>query len=134
LSLCCNIILIFDYSAFALQDITSKWNDVGHLVPQRDETLRLEKIRQLNNERLRREFAQKANTVGPWIEHRNDIVGCIGVQQGTLESKLQKLAGHEQELAQFARNIEELEKINQVCFTSIIWPSLNDMTDFHVTV
>ncbi|XP_064623747.1 alpha-actinin-like isoform X3 [Lineus longissimus] len=94
-------------------DITSKWNDVSHLVPARDETLRLEKVRQQNNERLRREFAQKANTVGPWIEHRNDIVGSIGVQQGTLESKLQKLGGHEQELAQFARNMEDLEKINQ---------------------
>jgi len=101
------------YTNLAAQDITSKWHDVSNLVPKRDETLRLEKIRQENNERLRREFAQKANMVGPWIEHRNDIVGSIGVQQGTLESKLQQLNTHEQELAQFARNIDELEKINQ---------------------
>ena len=42
--------------------------EVQQLVPGRDQTLHGEMLRQQNNERLRRAFAQKANVVGPWIE------------------------------------------------------------------
>ena len=38
------------------------------LVPTRDQTLHSEMLKQQNNERLRRAFAQKSNVVGPWIE------------------------------------------------------------------
>ena len=48
--------------------ISNKWMEVQQLVPGRDQTLHGEMLRQQNNERLRRAFAQKANVVGPWIE------------------------------------------------------------------
>ena len=64
-----------------LQDIANKWQDVQHLVPQRDSTLQGEMIRQQNNERLRRTFAQKANVVGQWIEQQLDLVAAIGVHK-----------------------------------------------------
>ena len=38
-------------------------------------------IRQQNNERLRRQFAQKANVVGQWIERHLDAVATVGVQK-----------------------------------------------------
>ena len=31
------------------------------------------------NERIRRQFAEKANVVGPWIEKQLDIVSSIGM-------------------------------------------------------
>ena len=52
------------------------------LVPDRDTTLQTEMIRQQNNERLRRQFAQKANHVGPWVERHLDMVASVGVQKG----------------------------------------------------
>ena len=39
-------------------------------------------IRQQNNERLRRQFAQKANHVGQWVERHLDMVASVGVQKG----------------------------------------------------
>lgn len=48
--------------------IDYKWSEVKQLVPTRDQTLHSEMVKQQNNERLRRTFAQKANVVGPWIE------------------------------------------------------------------
>ena len=100
----------------SLQDVTNKWNDVKALVPQRDATLRQEMIRQQNNERLRQQFAEKANAVGPWLERHNDLVASVGVQQSTLEQKLQKLRGHENEVAAYRHHMEDLERINQVLY------------------
>lgn len=49
------------------------------LVPQRDGTLAAELRKQQNNETLRRQFAEKANAVGPWIERQMDAVTAIGM-------------------------------------------------------
>ena len=49
------------------------------LVPQRDQTLSDELRKQQNNEALRRQFAEKANQVGPWIERQMDAVAAIGL-------------------------------------------------------
>ena len=63
----------------SLQDIKSKWNEVKTLVPQRDQTLEDELRKQQNNEALRRQFADKSNQVGPWIERQMDAVAAIGM-------------------------------------------------------
>ena len=62
--------------------MASKWDEVKHLVPDRDTTLQTEMIRQQNNERLRRTFAQKANTVGQWVERNLERVAQVGIQKG----------------------------------------------------
>lgn len=61
------------------KDITSKWAEVRQLVPQRDGTLQAELRKQQNNEMLRRQFAEKANSVGPWIERQMDAVASIAM-------------------------------------------------------
>ena len=67
------------WKPFFFQDINSKWNEVKTLVPQRDQTLQDELRKQQNNEALRRQFADKANQVGPWIEKQMDAVSAIGM-------------------------------------------------------
>jgi hypothetical protein len=49
------------------------------LVPQRDGTLQAELRKQQNNELMRRQFAEKANSVGPWIERQMDAVASIAM-------------------------------------------------------
>lgn len=61
------------------QELNRKWSDVRQLVPQRDNTLAAELRKQQNNEALRRQFAEKANAVGPWIERQMDAVTAIGM-------------------------------------------------------
>ena len=67
------------YTNLTGNDIQSKWNEVKTLVPQRDETLQDELRKQQNNEALRRQFADKSNQVGPWIERQMDAVSAIGM-------------------------------------------------------
>lgn len=46
---------------------------VQQLVPQRDEALQDELGRQKSNDHLRRQFANQANMVGPWIQNKMEV-------------------------------------------------------------
>ena len=67
------------YTNLTGNDVESKWNEVKTLVPQRDQTLQNELKKQQNNEALRRQFAEKANQVGPWIERQMEEVVAIEI-------------------------------------------------------
>merc|ERR1712226_1811873 len=84
------------------------------LVPNRDQVLSEEMGRQQRNERLRREFANKANVVGKWIENQLDAVASITIQmKGSLEEQLKKLQQYDTSINQYRPHIDELESINQ---------------------
>ncbi|XP_071441875.1 alpha-actinin, sarcomeric isoform X2 [Hetaerina americana] len=102
------------YTTLTANDLTKKWSEVQQLVPQRDATLAAELRKQQNNEMLRRQFAEKANQVGPWMERQMDAVTAIGMGlQGSLEEQLQRLKEYEQAVYAYMAHIEELEKIHQ---------------------
>ena len=99
-----------------LQDIANKWQEVRQLVPSRDGQLQNEMEKQQRNERLRRDFAAKANVVGKWIENQLDAVASITIQmRGSLEDQLGKLNQYEKTVQGYKAQMDELERINQVC-------------------
>lgn len=88
--------------------------EVQQLVPTRDQTLHGEMLKQQNNERLRRAFAQKANVVGPWVEKHLDAVASVGAQgRESLEQQLAKLNQYEQNVQAYKPNMEDLEHLHQ---------------------
>ncbi|XP_059350410.1 alpha-actinin, sarcomeric isoform X2 [Daphnia carinata] len=104
------------------KDITSKWAEVRQLVPQRDGTLQQELRKQQNNELMRRQFAEKANSVGPWIERQMDAVASIAMgMQGSLEDQLVRLKEYEQNVYAYKSHMEELEKLNQGIQESMVF-------------
>uniref|UniRef100_A0A8D9BEI0 Alpha-actinin, sarcomeric n=1 Tax=Cacopsylla melanoneura TaxID=428564 RepID=A0A8D9BEI0_9HEMI len=111
------------YTALTANDLTKKWTDVRKLVPQRDTTLQAELRKQQNNETLRRQFAEKANQVGPWVERQMDAVTSIGMglQGGSLEDQLHRLKEYEQGVYAYKPHIEELEKIHQAVQEGMIF-------------
>jgi len=104
-----------------VQDLTNKWHEVKQLVPDRDMVLRNELMRQQNNERLRRAFAQKANVVGQWIERHLDAVATVSMQRGKLEDNLSRLYALDKEIAAFRPNMDELERYNQDIHEAMIF-------------
>lgn len=46
---------------------------VQKLVPQRDQALQEELARQQSNDHLRRQFANQANMIGPWIQNKMEV-------------------------------------------------------------
>jgi len=110
------------YTNLTGNDIKSKWGEVKTLVPQRDQTLQDELRKQQNNEALRRQFADKANQVGPWIERQMDAVAAIGLgMQGSLEDQLSRLREYEEAVYQFKPHLEELERVNQQIQESFVF-------------
>lgn len=57
---------------------------VQQLVPLRDQSLMEENARQQNNERLRRQFAQQANVIGPWIQNKMEVGVSVAVATDAL--------------------------------------------------
>lgn len=102
------------YTDLSGADIRRKWQEVQQSIPKRDDQLQNESRRQQNNERLRQLFAEKANTVGPWLERQLEQVLAIGMGgRGSLESAISQLRSIQQQTNAYKPNLDELERINQ---------------------
>ncbi|GAB6024874.1 hypothetical protein CHUAL_009988 [Chamberlinius hualienensis] len=102
------------YTTLTSAELTTKWTEVRQLVPKRDQVLQQELMRQQNNERLRRHFAEKANIVGPWLERQMDQVTAIGMGiTGNLEDQLTKLKNLDQQVVTYRPHLDELERVHQ---------------------
>lgn len=74
------------------------------------------------NDRFRHTFAEKANVVGPWIEHQLEAVAAIALGgRGTLEQALQRLHDLYHNVQLYKSNLDELERINQQLQESYIF-------------
>lgn len=68
----------------------------------------------LDNERLKSVFAEKANSVGPWLERELEQVLAIGLGgRGRLEDAINQLRAIHNNALGYKPNLDELERIHQ---------------------
>lgn len=102
------------YCELSGQEVQRKWQDVNVLVPKRDSQLEQEMMRQQSNDRLRHQFGEKANVVGPWLEQQLEMVASIGLGgRGSLEASIQRLQELYHNVHLYKPNLDELERFNQ---------------------
>ncbi|TRY99899.1 hypothetical protein DNTS_004334 [Danionella cerebrum] len=99
---------------------------VQQLVPQRDQALQEELTRQQSNDHLRRQFANQANMIGPWIQNKMEVeiteIGRISIEMnGTLEDQLAHLSQYEQSIIEYKPNIDQLEGDHQLIQEALIF-------------
>ncbi|XP_051507393.1 alpha-actinin-1 isoform X4 [Myxocyprinus asiaticus] len=110
------------YTTINPQEINGKWDKVRQLVPQRDQALIEEHARQQNNERLRRQFANQANVIGPWIQTKMEEIGRISIEMhGTLEDQLTHLRQYEKSIVNYKPKIDQLEGDHQLIQEALIF-------------
>ncbi|KAM9463053.1 alpha-actinin-2 [Clarias gariepinus] len=110
------------YCSITPNEITTKWDKMKRLVPERDATLRDELSKQQINERLRRQFAAQANAIGPWIQARmEDIARCSADPGATLEDQMTQLKQYEGMIINYKPNIDKLEGDHQCIQESLIF-------------
>ncbi|XP_071981016.1 alpha-actinin-4 isoform X3 [Engystomops pustulosus] len=110
------------YTSVTPQTINSKWEKVQQLVPKRDGALKGEQDKQQSNERLRLQFANQANVVGPWIQAKMEGVGRIAIEMhGTLEDQMSHLKQYEQSVINYKPNIDKLEQQHQLIQEALIF-------------
>ncbi|XP_044161277.1 alpha-actinin-4 [Bufo gargarizans] len=117
------------YTTVTPQTINSKWEKVQQLVPKRDNALKGEQDKQQSNERLRLQFANQANVVGPWIQAKMEEIGRIAIEMhGTLEDQMSHLKQYEQSVLNYKPNIDKLEQQHQLIQEALIFD--NKHTNF----
>ncbi|KAG7466152.1 hypothetical protein MATL_G00161740 [Megalops atlanticus] len=110
------------YTTINPQEINAKWDKVRQLVPQRDQALIEEHARQQNNERLRKQFANQANVIGPWIQNKMEEIGRISIEMhGTLEDQLTHLRQYEKSIVNYKPKIDQLEGDHQLIQEALIF-------------
>ncbi|MBN3311922.1 ACTN1 protein, partial [Atractosteus spatula] len=110
------------YTTINPQEINTKWDKVRQLVPQRDQALIEEHTRQQNNERLRKQFANQANVIGPWIQTKMEEIGRISIEMhGTLEDQLNHLRQYEKSIINYKPKIDQLEGDHQLIQEALIF-------------
>ncbi|XP_077141898.1 alpha-actinin-4 isoform X2 [Ranitomeya variabilis] len=117
------------YTTVAPKTINAKWEKVQQLVPKRDNALKGEQDKQQSNERLRLQFANQANVVGPWIQGKMEEIGRIAIEMhGTLEDQMSHLKQYEQSVINYKPNIDKLEQQHQLIQEALIFD--NKHTNF----
>ncbi|KAK2881647.1 hypothetical protein Q8A67_018915 [Cirrhinus molitorella] len=110
------------YTSITPQSIDKKWEKVQQLVPQRDQALQEELARQQSNDHLRRQFANQANMIGPWIQNKMEEIGRISIEMnGTLEDQLTHLRQYEQSIIEYKPKIDQLEGDHQLIQEALIF-------------
>ncbi|CAH8491629.1 unnamed protein product [Heterobilharzia americana] len=102
------------YTNIKPYELPQRWNMICELTQKRSALLHSERERQLANDKLRREFAQKAEAFNSSIEmHRAEIVKVGMDSHGSLEDQRDYLQKLETELNKHQNKLNELEHVNQ---------------------
>uniref|UniRef100_A0A8C1B538 Actinin, alpha 1 n=1 Tax=Cyprinus carpio carpio TaxID=630221 RepID=A0A8C1B538_CYPCA len=108
------------YTTINPQEINAKWDK--SFQTNIDQALIEEHARQQNNERLRRQFANQANVIGPWIQTKMEEIGRISIEMhGTLEDQLTHLRQYEKSIVNYKPKIDQLEGDHQLIQEALIF-------------
>ncbi|XP_063494026.1 alpha-actinin-4-like [Symphalangus syndactylus] len=116
------------YTTVTPQIINSKWEKLRQLVPKRDHALLEEQSKQQSNEHLRRQFASRANVVGPWIQTKMEEIGPISTEMNrTLEDQLSHLKQCERSIVDYKPNLDLLDQQHQLIQEALIFNNKHTM-------
>ncbi|KAA0197033.1 Alpha actinin sarcomeric [Fasciolopsis buskii] len=115
-------------------ELPKRWAVIKELVKRRSEALHTEEQRQLANDKLRHEFAQKATELDRLIQQqKTEITKNAMEARGTLEEQREQLKGLESKLTKHKQLLDDLEHCNQALedayvfdnpFTTLSMPTL----------
>ncbi|XP_014664565.1 PREDICTED: alpha-actinin, sarcomeric-like isoform X1 [Priapulus caudatus] len=110
------------YTNISPEHLGALWDMVKKQIPERDAVLHEELEKQQCNEQLRRSFAEKANTVGRWIESQMDAVANMGLEcNATLEQQMTKVKSYGTSIQEYKPQFDELEQMNQEVQEALIF-------------
>uniref|UniRef100_A0A915DJ25 Calponin-homology (CH) domain-containing protein n=1 Tax=Ditylenchus dipsaci TaxID=166011 RepID=A0A915DJ25_9BILA len=102
------------YTDLDIHTILNKWWDLQSLIPTRENQLLEEKSKQQKIQQLQETFADKAETLGIWLDKQSQQVSNIEMgEQGNLESAVKQLKDIFISSKVEKSNFEALEKINE---------------------
>lgn len=96
------------YTWFTMQAMEDTWNNLQKIIKDRDNELEKEQTRQIENDDLRRKFAEEANQFHKWLtDTRSAMMECTGTLKEQLEATKQTAADVRAQRSQLKR-LEDL--------------------------
>ncbi|CAH8611714.1 unnamed protein product [Dicrocoelium dendriticum] len=102
------------YTNIDPEELPVRWKLIKELAKNRNESLRQEEECQLNNDKLRKQFAEKATDFDKWLQQKKSEVNRNALEgRGTLEEQRDQLRKLESELSTHQRVLDALEQCSQ---------------------
>ncbi|TGZ70583.1 hypothetical protein CRM22_003120 [Opisthorchis felineus] len=114
------------YTNIKPAELTERWALIKELAKKRSEILREEELRQVNNDKLRRQFTEKATEFDKWLQQQKSNLARNAMEaRGSLEQQRDELKNMEVEIAKHKRMLDELEQCNQALEDAYVFDNLN---------
>eukprot|EP00095_Tigriopus_kingsejongensis_P005059 maker-scaffold330_size203968-snap-gene-0.18 protein:Tk05059 transcript:maker-scaffold330_size203968-snap-gene-0.18-mRNA-1 annotation:"spectrin alpha chain" len=96
------------YTWFTMEALEDTWRNLKKIIKERDAELAKEAVRQEANDKLRKEFAQYANTFHAWL---TDTRSQMMEGQGTLEEQLAAIGLRAHEVSSRGGDLKKIEEL-----------------------
>ncbi|OON20807.1 spectrin repeat-containing domain protein [Opisthorchis viverrini] len=114
------------YTNIKPAELTERWAVIKDLAKKRSEILREEELRQVNNDKLRRQFTEKATEFDKWLQQQKSNLARNAMEaRGSLEKQRDELKNMEVEIGKHKRMLDELEQCNQALEDAYVFDNLN---------
>uniref|UniRef100_UPI00358EF662 spectrin alpha chain, non-erythrocytic 1 isoform X2 n=1 Tax=Myxine glutinosa TaxID=7769 RepID=UPI00358EF662 len=111
------------YTWFTMETLEETWRNLQKIMKEREQELQKEQRRQEENDKLRHEFAQHANTFHQWLtETRTYLLdgSCMVEESGTLESQLEATKRKHQEIRAMKSQLKKIEDLGAAMEEALI--------------
>ncbi|XP_019643312.1 PREDICTED: spectrin alpha chain, non-erythrocytic 1-like [Branchiostoma belcheri] len=102
------------YTWFTIEAIDDTWRNLQRIIAEREAELNKEKVRQEENDKLRRQFAQHANAFHSWLQETRAYLldGAAMVEEtGSLEAQLEATKQKCQEIRAHRAQLKKVEDL-----------------------
>ncbi|XP_078606069.1 spectrin alpha chain, non-erythrocytic 1-like isoform X29 [Branchiostoma floridae x Branchiostoma japonicum] len=102
------------YTWFTIEAIDDTWRNLQRIIAEREAELNKEKVRQEENDKLRRQFAQHANAFHSWLQETRAYLldGAAMVEEtGSLEAQLEATKQKCQEIRTHRTQLKKVEDL-----------------------
>jgi len=105
------------YTWFTMEALADTWSNLQSIIAQRDTELAQEEVRQVENDKLRKEFAKHANAFYAWLtESRQQMMEG----SGTLEEQLAAIGIKAHEVASRGSDLKKVEDLGAILEEKLI--------------
>ncbi|CAL8322047.1 unnamed protein product [Lota lota] len=105
------------YTWFTMEALEETWRNLQKIIKERELELQKEQRRQEENDKLRQEFAQHANTFHQWLQETRS---CMVEESGTLESQLEATKRKHQEIRAMRSQLKKIEDLGAAMEEALI--------------
>merc|ERR1719277_2652900 len=105
------------YTWFTMEALADTWSNLQSIIAQKDTELAQEEVRQVENDKLRKEFARHANAFYAWL---TETRGMMMEGSGTLEEQLAAVGIKAHEVAGRATDLRKIEDLGAILEEKLI--------------